>query len=52
MTFPEIFLSTPQLASRVSRELKEAGAQEQLGATNAFRDAQQADAEGVRLVLP
>jgi hypothetical protein len=29
-----------------------AGAQEQLEATNAFRDAQQADAEGVRLVLP
>jgi hypothetical protein len=29
-----------------------AGAQEQLKATNAFRDAQQADAEGVRLVLP
>ena len=29
-----------------------AGAQEQLSATNAFRDAQQADAEGVRLVLP
>jgi len=28
------------------------GAQEQLHATNAFRDAQQADAEGVRLVLP
>ena len=28
------------------------GAQEQLDATNAFRDAQQADAEGVRLVLP
>jgi hypothetical protein len=29
-----------------------AGAHEQLEATNAFRDAQQADAEGVRLVLP
>jgi fido (protein-threonine AMPylation protein) len=29
-----------------------AGAREQLEATNAFRDAQQADAEGVRLVLP
>ena len=29
-----------------------AGAQEQLEATNAFRDPQQADAEGVRLVLP
>ena len=29
-----------------------AGAQEQLSATNAFRDAQQADAEGVRLALP
>jgi fido (protein-threonine AMPylation protein) len=29
-----------------------AAAQEQLGATNAFRDPQQADAEGVRLVLP
>jgi len=28
------------------------GAQRQLEATNAFRDAQQADAEGVRLVLP
>ena len=28
------------------------GAQAQLEATNAFRDAQQADAEGVRLVLP
>jgi hypothetical protein len=28
------------------------GAHEQLEATNAFRDAQQADAEGVRLVLP
>jgi hypothetical protein len=28
-----------------------AGAHEQLEATNAFRDAQQADAEGVRLVL-
>jgi Fic family protein len=27
-------------------------AQHQLEATNAFRDAQQADAEGVRLVLP
>ncbi len=27
-------------------------AQEQLEATNAFRDAQQADADGVRLVLP
>jgi len=29
-----------------------AGAQEELNATNAFRDSQQADAEGVRLVLP
>jgi hypothetical protein len=29
-----------------------AGAQEQLEETNAFRDPQQADAEGVRLVLP
>jgi hypothetical protein len=29
-----------------------AAAQEQLEATNAFRDAQQADAEGIRLVLP
>jgi hypothetical protein len=29
-----------------------AGAQQQLEATNAFRDAQQADAEGIRLVLP
>ena len=29
-----------------------AGAHEQLEATNAFRDSQQADAEGVRLVLP
>ena len=29
-----------------------AGAQRQLEATNAFRDAQQADAEGIRLVLP
>jgi len=29
-----------------------AGAQAQLEATNAFRDAQQADAEGIRLVLP
>jgi hypothetical protein len=29
-----------------------AAAQEQLEVTNAFRDAQQADAEGVRLVLP
>lgn len=29
-----------------------ATAEEQLEATNAFRDAQQADAEGVRLVLP
>jgi Fic family protein len=28
------------------------GAQAQLESTNAFRDAQQADAEGVRLVLP
>jgi hypothetical protein len=28
------------------------GAEEQLRATNAFRDAQQADAEGIRLVLP
>lgn len=28
------------------------GAQPQLEATNAFRDAQQADAEGIRLVLP
>ena len=29
-----------------------AGARQQLDATHAFRDAQQADAEGVRLVLP
>jgi len=29
-----------------------AGAQEELNATNAFRDSQQADAEGVRLALP
>ena len=29
-----------------------AGAQEQLEGTNAFRDAQRADAEGIRLVLP
>jgi hypothetical protein len=29
-----------------------ANAQQQLQATNAFRDAQQTDAEGVRLVLP
>jgi hypothetical protein len=100
---PEIFLSTPQLASRVSRDLKEgrirklaptvyttnvteapeslvrrqlwqvaslvfsgavitdrtafeAGPSKDgsvfLAGTTAFRDAQQADAEGVRLVLP